>query len=148
MKDFNKILLLLIFAASLAGCEKQEYFKSESAVKKELGYSWKQVVMTRKYYSTRYEVWQFSGDSLIIKMTSDSLTENNLPPSNIFRGTYTVKTTMTKVYVNVSNFPDDEGSYYFNSEWNVVSLDSKILVIASEDPKAGGINEREFTRVD
>ena len=148
MKYFNKLPIVILIAVVFASCEKQEYFKSESSVRKELAYSWKQVVMTRKYYSTTYEVWRFHDDSLTITFTSDSLTDNNLPPVHTFSGTYSVRTTMTKVFVTVSDFPNDEGSYYFNSEWTVVSLDSKILVMASEDPHAGGINEREFTRID
>ncbi len=148
MKYFTKLLLLLIPAGIFIGCEKQEYFKSESEIKKQLGYSWKQVVMTKKGYQTQYEVWKFHDDSLTIDFTCDSLLQKNLAPARIVRGTYTVHTTMTKVYVRVSNFRDDVGSYYFNSEWTVVNLDDKILVCASEDPHAGGVQEREFTRLD
>ncbi len=147
MKYLKSLAALALIAVVFWGCEKQEYFKSESEIKKELAYSWKQVLMTKKYYSTVYEVWQFHDDSLLISFTSDSLTENNIQP-RVERGTYTVNTTMTKVFINISNFPDDVGSYYFNSEWTVVTLDNKILVVASEDPHAGGINEREFVRID
>lgn len=148
MKYFTKLPIVLLIAVALVSCEKQEYFKSESQVKKDLAYSWKQVVMSRKYYSTKYEIWKFQEDSLIITFTNDSLMDNNFSPLYVVRGKYSVKTTMTKVFINVSDFPDNQGSYYFNSEWTVVSLDSKGLVVASEDPNAGGINEREFTRID
>ena len=145
MKYFTKLPFVLLLVVALAGCEKQEYFKSGSQVKKDLNYSWKEILMshdTIKYPS--YMVWTFNDDVLTIirKKVSNDVTIDTLT------GKYSVNTTMTKVYINTANFPDDAAWYWLNAEWNVVSLDSKGLVIASEDPNAGGINEREFTRMD
>jgi hypothetical protein len=147
MKYFIKLLFLGCAALPFSGCEEQEYFKSESEIKKELAYSWKQVLMVRKYYNTQYEVWRFKEDSVTITFTSDSLAELN-QFVRVVGGTYSIHTTMTKVFVTLSNFPDDEGSYYFNSEWTTVLLNDKVLVMACEDPHAGGVLQRDFTRLD
>ncbi len=145
MKYFTKLPILFLIVIAFAGCEKQEYFKSKSAVKKELAYSWKQVLMSRD--TTRfpsYQMWTFKDDvlTIVIKKASNDL------PIDTLSGNYSINTTMTKVFINTSNFPDNAAWYFLNAEWNVVSLDDKGLVIASEDPSAGGINEREFTRID
>jgi len=145
MKYFTKLPIVLLIVVAFAGCEKQEYFKSESEVKKELAYSWKQVLMSRDTTKfPNYMMWTFKDDKLTIvtKRSSDNA------PLDTINGNYSVRTTMTKVYITTSNFPDDGNTYWLNAEWNVVFLDSKGLVVASEDPHAGGINEREFTRMD
>lgn len=145
MKYFTKLPIVLLIAVALVSCEKQEYFKSESQIKKELAYSWKQVLMSKDTaLFPSYQIWTFKEDVLTIirKKVSNEVTIDTLT------GNYSINTTMTKVYINTTNFPDDPAWYWLNAEWNVVFLDSKGLVIASEDPKAGGINEREFSRMD
>ncbi len=145
MKYFTKLPIIFLIAVGLVSCEKQEYFKSESQVKKELAYSWKQVLMSRDTtLFPSYHKWTFKDDvlTIIIKKVSNDLAIDTLI------GSYSINTTLTKVFINTSNFPDDPSWYWLNAEWNVVYLDGKGLVIASEDPSAGGINEREFTRID
>lgn len=145
MKYFTKLPIVLLIAVALASCEKQEYFKSESQVKKDLNFSWKQVLMSQDTNRfPNYQIWTFNDDVLTIirKKVTNNATIDTLT------GNYSVNTTMTKVYINTANFPDNPAWYWLNAEWNVVLLDSKGLVIASEDPKAGGINEREFSRMD
>ena len=97
MKYFTKLPFVLLLVVALAGCEKQEYFKSASQVKKDLGYSWKQVLMSRdtNLFST-YQVWSFNDDVLTIirKKVSNDATLDTLI------GKYSVNTTMTKVYIN------------------------------------------------
>jgi hypothetical protein len=91
-----------------------------------------------------YHVWTFKDDALTIvlkKASNDAIIDTLL-------GNYSINTTLTKVFINTSNFPDNVAWYWLNAEWNVVFLDGEGLVIASEDPSAGGINEREFTRID
>jgi hypothetical protein len=104
--------------------------------------------MVRKYPNTVYMVWKFKDDSLTITRTCDSLVNLSANPLSVYHGTYKINTTLTKVFFKTSSFPDDAASYWLNADWTVVFLDSKGLVIASEDPRAGGINEREFTRRD
>ncbi len=145
MKYFTKLPVVLLIAIALFSCEKQEYFKSESQIKKELGYSWKQVLMsndTTLFYS--YHMWTFNDDvlTIVLKRASDDA------PLDTIVGNYSINTTMTRVFINTSNFPDNVAWYWLNAEWNVVYLDNVGLVIASEDPTGGGINEREFTRMD
>ena len=145
MKYFTKLPIVLLVAFAFVGCEKQEYFKSEGEVKKELAYSWKQVLMSRDTtLFSSYQMWTFKDDKLtiVVKRSADNA------PIDTLEGNYSVNTTLTKVYINTSNFPNDAAWYWLNAEWNVVYLDSKGLVVASEDPSAGGINEREFTRID
>jgi len=145
MKSVSRLLLLLFAAGFLASCEKQEYFKSESDVKKELSYSWHQVLMSHDTtIIPYYHMWSFKGDvlTIIIKKASDDT------PVDTLIGNFSVRTTLTKVFLTTSNFPESDAWYWLNTEWTDVFLDNKGLVVASEDPKAGGINELEFTRID
>jgi hypothetical protein len=145
MKSLSKLLLFLFAAGLLASCEKQEYFQSESDVKKELNHSWNQVRMSHNpALIPNYYVWIFNGDSLtmIIKNSSDDAVIDTLV------GSYSVRTTLTRVFVTTSNFPDNDSWYWLNTEWTDVSLSGKGLVVAAEDPRAGGIKELEFTRND
>jgi hypothetical protein len=145
MNSLSKLLLFLVAAGFLSGCEKQEYFKSESEVKKEISFSWKQVMMshdTNLVYS--YYMWTFKDDKMTIvrkKFVDDASIDT-------LSGTFKINTTLSKVFVTTSNFPANAGWNWMNAEWTVVALDNKILVVASEDPDQGGINELEFTRID
>jgi hypothetical protein len=145
MKYPFKLILVMLTAVALIGCEKQEYLKSESEIKKELAYSWKQILMSKDTnVFPNYQMWTFKDDQLtiVIKKASDNT------PLDTMVGTYTVNTTLTKVFINTADFPGNDAFYWLNAEWTVVGLDSKGLVVASEDPHAGGINEREFVRMD
>lgn len=143
MKSVSKLLLLLFVAGFLASCEKQEYFKSESDIKKELGYLWKQVLMSHNTNLVpNYYTWTFKDDKLtmiIINAADDA-------PVDTIIGNYSVRTTLTKVFLTTYNFPDDQYWYWMNTEWTDVALDNKGLVVAAEDPRAGGVKTLEFTR--
>ena len=145
MKYLTKLLFLSLFVITFVSCEKQEYFKSESTIKKEISFSWKQILMSSDTIGfPKYEIWTFKDDKLIFKrakVTTDEILDS-------LSGTFSVHTTLTKVFVTTSGFPDDEGWHHLNAEWTVVALDSKILVMASEDSRAGGLLEREFVRMD
>lgn len=143
MKSLSKLLLFLFAAGMLASCEKQEYFQSESDVKKELGHSWNQVRMSHDTtIIPNYYVWIFQDDvlTMIIKKSSDDAVIDTLV------GSYSVRTSLTKVFITTFNFPENDAWYWLNTEWTDVSLSSKGLVVASEDPRAGGIKELEFIR--
>jgi len=145
MKSLSKLLLILVAAGFLSSCEKTEYFKSESDIKKELGYSWKQVLMSHDTTLINdYYMWTFKDDQLTIirKRASDDVAFDTLT------GNYTVRTTLTRVFITTTNFPDNASWYWMNAEWFDVALNNKGLVVASEDPQAGGIKELEFTRID
>ena len=143
MNSLSKLLLILFAAAMLASCEKQEYFKSESDIKKELGHSWTQVLMSHDTtLIDKFHMWTFKDDvlTIVLKRASDGT------PLDTMVGNYSVRTTLTKVFLTTYNFPDNDAWYWLNTEWTDVFLDNRGLVVASEDPHAGGINELEFTR--
>src|SRR4051812_14528431 len=105
MKSLSTLLLLLFAAGLLASCEKQEYFQSESDVKKELNHSWNQVRMSHNpSLIPNYYVWIFNADNLtmIIKNSADDATIDTLV------GSYSVRTTLTRVFITTYNFPDND----------------------------------------
>jgi len=143
MKSVSKLILLLFAAGFLASCEKQEYFKSESDIKKELGYSWKQVLMSHDTTLIQYyHMWTFKDDQLtiVLKRASDD------SPFDTLTGNYSVRTTLTKVFLTTYNFPESDAWYWLNTEWTDVALDNRGLVVAAEDPRARGVKTLEFTR--
>ena len=144
MKSLLKLLLFLVTSSFLTSCEKQEYFKSESDVKKELSYAWTQVLMSHDTtLIPNYHMWVFKDDvlTIIIKKASNGASIDTLT------GNYSVRTSLTKVFITTYNFPENPAWYWLNTEWTDVFLNNRGLVVASEDPQAGGINELEFTRM-
>ena len=135
MKSFKLITLLLLLSAFFAGCEKQEYFKSESGIKSQLDHKWHRVQIS--HYDSPTEVWDFHDGKLTITGSNAFATP--------IEGDFSVKTTVTRVFVTTKNFQNG-AQYYNNAKWTVISLDNDILVIAADDPVSGGLLEREFTR--
>jgi len=145
MKSMSKLLFLFLAAGLMASCEKQEYFKSESDVKKELGYSWNQILMSQDTnVIPYYHMWIFKDDvlTIVLKRASDDT------PFDTLIGNYSVRTSLTKVFVTTYNFPENDAWYWLNCEWTDVSLDNRGLVVAAEDPRAGGVKIMEFSRID
>ena len=145
MKYITRLPLIILLSVFFASCEEQEYFKSESEIKKQLSYSWKQILMTSDTNDAPlYEVWSFKDDQLIFRRYK--VTNNKMVDS--LAGNFSVNTTLTKVFLTTSGFPDDNAWHQLNAEWTVVFLNNKALSMASEDSYGGGVIQREFTRID
>jgi len=138
MKSFKYAALLLLFSIVFMSCEKQEYFKSESSIKKELQHQWLRSVISNS--DSRNEIWEFKDGKLIITGSTNS----TIP----LEGEFSVKTTLSKVFITTKNFPTTAADSYDGAKWQVTYLHSGILTMAAEDPTGGGLIQREFTRQD
>jgi hypothetical protein len=137
MKTFKPIALLLLFSLLFIGCEKQEYFKSESTIKKELqNYKWHRVQISIN--DSPVEVWEFHDGKITITGGTGA--------SATLEGEYSVSTTLTKVFISTKNFPLQDADIYDGAKWTVVKLDGEVLIIAADSPAGGGLIQREFTK--
>lgn len=133
MKISRSLLLAVLFPAILASwsCEKNEMFKSESKIKKQLVGSWNLIPIPR---TNPNEVWTFdnSGNAYLFR-----------EPAEHDTGTYEIKTTLTKVELKIK---DLEHFTDFATTWQVVLLDDEILVMANDHLGATGIKELDFQK--
>jgi hypothetical protein len=134
MKLLRSISPLLLVSSVLFSCEKQEYFKSESEVKSEIGHTWHRIQIS--HTQSDKEFWTFSDGKITIV---DSV--NNI----YLQGEYSVNTTVTKVFVTTKNFKPTGGDYDGN-KWQVIQLDGSVLQLAGDSPSNGALIQREFTR--
>src|SRR5690242_17912864 len=126
-----KIGLLFAVILLATACQKEEFLMSEDKIDSQLQNTWDRVEMTTT--STAEINWKFNEGKLYLSNRENLLAE----------GTYSVETSMTKVKINISGFPDP-GYEYMNGKWQVITLDDDILVIAEKDH--GGTLQMEFTR--
>ena len=136
MKVFKISLPLFMLSILMTGCEKQEYFKSESGVQSEIQHTWHRVQIS--HLDAPNEYWDFSGGKVKIYLLND-------PNAAVSEGSYSVNTTLTKVFVTTHDF-SNQGAVYEDMEWQVIQLDNSVLQIAGEDSKTGSLIQREFTR--
>ena len=136
MKSYKFFVLLFLLSAFFTGCEKQEYFKSESGIRNQLRHKWHRVQISHTEDSP-IEFWDFHDNKLTITGSNNA--------SASIEGEFSVRTTLTRVFITTKNFQNGPQSYN-NAKWTVISLDSEILVIAADDPVNGSLIEREFTR--
>jgi hypothetical protein len=139
MKTLRTFSLLIALASfSLFGCEKQEYFKTKGHIENQLGqHDWKLVQISQG--ESPNEVWSFSDSKIKITGMSGGASMS---------GDFSVKTTLNKVFMTTTAF--DVATYkdyaFLNgAKWTVIKLNKKVLVIAADDPRGGGLVEREFT---
>lgn len=137
MKLSMRRMFFLLAAISLiiTACEKTEYFKSEKAVKEKLKGSWTLVPIPR---TSPDETWTFS-DNVVYR---SQMIGSVMTP--IDTGVYTISTSLMKVEIKIENFKIvlDE----LNGTWQVVTLDSDYLIMATDHDGTTGILQREFTR--
>ena len=134
MKLLKSFSALLLISVVFSGCEKQEYFKSESEIKSEIAHTWHRLQVS--HTQSDREFWTFKDGKVTIV---DSL--NN----SLIEGEYSVSTTMTKVYVTTKNFKSNGGDYDGN-KWQVIQLDGSVLQMAGDSPTSGALIQREFER--
>jgi hypothetical protein len=136
MKASKISLPLFMVCIMLNGCEKQEYFKSSKGVQSEIQHTWHRVQIS--HLDAPNEYWDFSGGKIKIYLLND-------PAAAVSEGSYSVNTTLTKVFVTTRDF-SNQGVTYEDMEWQVIQLDNSVLQIAGEDAKSGSLIQREFTR--
>jgi hypothetical protein len=132
LKHIYLLVLLVIPTIILIGCEKQEYFKSESTIQNEIQHVWHRVQISQMDSPNEY--WEFKEGKI------------NINNDTTVVGDYSVKTTLTKVFVTTRNFGTEVARHYDGAKWQVIKLDSRVLIIAGEDPNSGALMQREFTR--
>ncbi len=137
MKSLKLFSILSIFAFIFlsTGCDKEEYFKSESGIKSELKGVWNLLAIP-KYDANgiaHIESWTFNDGTLTIKRNGAE-----------FTGTYSISTSLTKVKIKVENVTVDPIIY--NGSWQIVKLDGQFLIIANDHDGATGLTEYEFQK--
>ena len=135
MKTFRHIsgFVLMLCILALNSCSKEEYFKSESGIKKQLQGSWNLIPIPR---TSPDQNWAFNN--------SDKMTRNE---SGIdFTGDFKINTSLTKAQIKLENFLIVSGSFDYNGTWEIVQLDDNFLIIANDRDGTSGIKELEFTK--
>lgn len=129
------ILYTLLFFLTLLfyGCEKNNYFQSESSISKKIQKRWE---LVRVSDGLPIEDWIFSNGK-IYKVSGISNDTTDI-------GAYAVRTSLSDAYVTFSNFSMDT---YLNAKFTIERLDDEVFVIMGNDLTNGGngIIYREFT---
>lgn len=128
-------LALSLLLLSFYGCDKEEYFKSESGTQSELKGSWNLIPIPRYNPdgSLHVESWTFADGRLNIERNGSRFSAN-----------YSVSTTLTTVKIKVENVT--ENPEFYNGTWQVVKLNSKFLIIANDHDGASGLSQMEFQK--
>ncbi len=125
---FNAMILF-----SLSGCERGELFKSEKSIEEELKGSWNLLPIPR---TANIEVWNYSDGKIYFERFAGSAEKDTAD--------YTIKTSIAKVEMDVKNF---RIAPQYNIKWQIVTINSKYLVIAGEDAN-GGVLQKDFRKAD
>ena len=118
------VLIMTLCFVALFSCSKEEYFKSESGIKKQLQGSWSLIPIPR---TNPDQNWAFNSSA---KMTRS---EN-------------VHTTISKAEIKIENLLVVSGQFDYNGTWQIVQLDDDFLIIANDRDGTSGIKQLEFTK--
>jgi hypothetical protein len=147
MKSRISVFIFMILAVSLIySCGKEEYFKSEKGIKKELQGNWKLIPIpkndtiwnpahTSYVLSEHFEDWTFND-------TKVDIVNNNLTGSS----TYTVKTSFSKAELKLEGVSQPLSSFRYDGTWQIVTLDDEFLIIANDKDGSTGLFQLEFKK--
>ncbi len=145
---FSIFILSLLCILSFNSCLKQEYFKSEKEVKKELQGTWRLIPIPKfdsitnpdltRSAIVHFETWTFDDTKVTIvnyNQTSES--------------TYSINTSISKVKLFLDGIiPEFEipARSRSNGTWQIVKLDENILNISSDKDGTSGLTQLEFQK--
>ncbi len=122
-------LLLLLIVTFTNSCQKEELMMSEKKISEQISHTW-----SMQFTNSESDCnWQFSEGKIYIRQNE------NIKGT----GTYRIECSLTKAKVIFEGFTG--GDEYLNVTWQVINLDSKILVITN---LSKGTQVYEFTRKD
>ena len=146
---FLFLIFSLLSILTFNSCLKQEYFKSEKEIKKELLGTWQMVPIPRfdtitnpdltKTIIVHNESWTFDDAYVTI------LNYNQTSVS-----TYSINTSFSKAEFKLDGI--NPPFYYparireINGTWRIVKLDGNILVIANDQDGTSGLTQLEFQK--
>lgn len=149
MKFRSSLLIILLLATcSFYSCKKQEYFKSEKTIKKELQGTWTLIAIPKYIVvkdsagniiqSTEHiEKWTFNDTRVSIDIIHSGESGSS---------EYTVHTSWTKAEVKLEGVTSPLVGSHYNGTWQIVTLDDQILSIANDHDGATGLTQLEFKK--
>ena len=146
MKPIAIFVLSVLSLTSFNSCLKQEYFKSEKTIKKELQGTW---ILNP---IPRYDTIHISPikDSTIVHIETWTFDDSKVTITNFGQtgvSTYSVNTSISKAEFDLDaitpafTYPARSRN---NGTWQIVKLDNDILSIASDKNGATGLTQLEF----
>jgi hypothetical protein len=148
MKSLLSILIPALLFILSESCDKQEYLKSESEIKKDLNGTWKLIPIPRydsiyvnsaKIRIEHVETWNFND-------TKVTIVNNGLTSTS----TYSVNTSFSKAEFKLDNVTPDfvppARVREINGNWRIIKVDGDLLIIANDQDGTSGLTELEFNR--
>ena len=138
---FSKVILLIFIL--FYSCLKQEYFKSEKEVKKDLQGTWKLIAIPKydvngPIITEHIETWTFNDSYVTIVNNGQTGTS-----------TYSVNTTISKAEIKIDGITPEfilPARPRNNGTWQIVKLDNSILSISSDRDGTSGLVQLEFQK--
>ena len=145
MRYISTFSILFLISLTINSCNKEEYFQSESGIRKELEGTWNLIPIPRFDYQTdgskyvHLESWTFSESTVSIINNSQSAASS-----------YSVNTSLSKAEIKIENvqpnFVSPARVRTLNGTWQIVQLDEDFLIIANDQDGQTGLTELEFQK--
>lgn len=126
--------LFLVAGVVLSSCDSNRWFQSEDSLNAKIQTTWTKIRLSSDP-GIPTEKWTFSqGNVERIKLTATDTV--------IDRGHYSISTSMSKAYLNITDFAlvMDE----LNANWEILELNGGILFIATDHDGSTGVKQLEF----
>ena len=141
MTKFSTLIFLVFIL--FYSCLKQEYFKSEKEVKKDLQGTWKLIAIPKynlndTIKTEHIESWTFNDTYVTIINNGQTATS-----------TYSVNTTISKAEIKLDGITPEfvlPARHRNNGTWQIVKLDNSILSISSDRDGTSGLIQLEFQK--
>jgi len=127
-------MLFAVVGVALYSCESNRWFQSEDSLSAKIQTNWDKI---RINPNSPIEHWNFSeGKVTRIRVTGQD--------STIDHGNYSIHTTLSKAYLNISDFTTLVPLDNFNAKWEILELNGGVLFIATDHDGHSGVVQLEF----
>lgn len=136
MKTLRLILSVSVLL-SFYSCENFDWFKTDNGLNKDLQGTWKREFLGDENIDYE-EDWNFTDGKVIITRAKNSTTDT------VDIGSFEADGKLTVSYLKINGLTKDSTLIQYNNKWTITQLDSKILYLAADYKKGGGVLQREF----
>ena len=131
MAGIKIFFTLAVVSLLLSSCESNRWFQSEDKLKSKIQTRWEKVLIPS---TLPKEDWIFK-EGRVYRL-------QGTPLDTIDIGNYSVSTTYTKAFLNITDF--SLALDQLNGNWEIIELDNGLLFIATDHDGTTGVMQREF----